>query len=99
VSGRAGAKVIDWAKLTPRQAWESLCAAPKVAGPWVGEPGGWSYRADASGRFVACAQYGGFLIEQLHTWVEDKGVAGWARVDELLRMNGWLLVEREEHVR
>ena len=76
----------DWSRMTPREAWEHLRAAPKVAGPWtLGE------RREARGmRIVASETDRGVFVDACSWTVSNR-----VEADALLRDAGWLLVDDE----
>lgn len=85
---------VDWSTLTPREAFEALRTAPRVAGPWVTVRGEW-VRLDARRGVVALIK-GGDLCGW-STYGVDWGLhktleAAKAAADRALREQGWLLV-------
>jgi hypothetical protein len=81
---------LDWSKLTPAEDWAALKSAPKITSPWRGE-GNWWYRAATDGQYVAFSEWEGFRVPPLREFV----VGGRDCVDELLKRDGWILLEEE----
>ena len=72
--------------MTPREVWDALRTAPKVAGPWtLGE------RREARGmRIVASETDRGVFVDACSWTVSNR-----VEADALLRDAGWLLVDDE----
>lgn len=77
-----------WSKLTPEEAFRAIQTEPKIAGPWQGKLGEWSYRADGHGQYVAHTDVG--EIKVCGTFPDF--VATREEADELLRKLGWILL-------
>ena len=76
----------DWSRMTPREAWEHLRAAPKVAGPWtLGE------RREARGMRIVASETDRGVFVDARPWTVSNRV----EADALLRDAGWLLVDDE----
>jgi hypothetical protein len=83
---------VDWSKLTPAEAFESLKTAPKVAGPWQGKIGEFSFRADPHGAYAVVSQFDGFRIPG-YGGTDGDDQDGRDHADVILRKLGWLLVD------
>lgn len=99
---------IDWSAHTPREVWEALKTAPKVAGPWVesypGHELSLPHRSTVDGKSIVGWWTGerGFMCvpRDMH---RPEGVVVWhatleeaqAATDKMLREAGWLLVDED----
>ncbi len=90
---------IDWSRLAPREAWEALNAAPKIAGPWgtttrhhpSGLPVAWddsfvNFRGEVTSRHVRVSSK--FSPSGGVEYYPDR-----ASADAALRAAGWVLVD------
>jgi hypothetical protein len=90
---RTAAEARDWSRMTPREAWEHLRAAPKVAGPW--EYGNRRIYAThiaaiSFGVYGARLQVGG---PELRRDYPSDPYPTRAEADAALRAAGWRLVD------
>ena len=80
---------IDWSSMTPREVWDALRTAPKVAGPW-GSNGTSEFRAKPNGGAWRYASRGLFNEGDAVGWFATRDAA-----DAALRDAGWLLIDDE----
>jgi hypothetical protein len=83
--------LIDWSKMTPREIWEALKEAPKVAGPWMLEGQRLQIIGDGWMKDVAYEHEGKILMStspETEPEYPDRATA-----DAALRAAGWLLVD------
>src|SRR5580692_8444914 len=77
--------------MTPQEVWESLIAAPKVAGPWeAGEPGEMYIRRALDHRIIATTLW--VTPKYPHApWHVPVATSDRSGADSILREHGWLL--------
>lgn len=88
-----------WSSLSPREAWEALRSAPKVAGAWTDGPFEGEHRVDAFGRAPVWSVHqretmaivGYHTVSSSTTTYPDR-----ASADAALRAAGWVLVDEED---
>jgi hypothetical protein len=88
---------VDWSAMTPREVWEALKSAPKVAGPWDDRKYGRAHRIDCMGNSITF-DWGG---ENVTTLIASGAIPRFpdrASADAALRAAGWLLVDEVDEV-
>jgi hypothetical protein len=84
------ARKVDWSTMSPREVYDAIKSAPKVAGPWT-KNGGHVYRVATDGAPVVVSSHGDDgPFESGDYRLPDRPAA-----DAALRTAGWILVDDE----
>lgn len=97
----------DWSKLSPRQAFEALRAAPKIAGPWLQAGSFWCRKTPdikwlpLVGRIVCWrnswdGKFGALIAGEFERSEASKSFSTCQEVDARLRELGWLFIDDPE---
>lgn len=90
---------IDWSAMTPREVYDFVQSAPKVAGEWFGGPDADAHRFRITPEGTRIA----FVVRINTRWradscdsQHDTRDAAMAAADAELTRRGWLLVDKEK---